>query len=67
MGGTVIIESMFNYPGLGRLILIGISGRDFMLVQGIAMVLATVYIGLNLAADLLSLVLNPKLRTAKLS
>ncbi len=63
MGGTVIIESMFNYPGLGRLILIGISGRDFMLVQGIAMVLATVYIGLNLAADLLSLFLNPKLRT----
>ena len=67
MGGTVIIESMFNYPGLGRLILIGISARDFMLVQGIAMVLATIYIGLNLAADLLSLLLNPKLRTAKLS
>lgn len=67
MGGTVIIESMFNYPGLGRLILIGISGRDFMLVQGIAMVLAIIYISLNLAADLLSLILNPRLRSTRLS
>lgn len=65
IGGSVIIESMFNYPGLGRAILIGISSRDFMLVQGIAMVLATVYIGLNLIADLLGLLLNPKLRSER--
>lgn len=65
LGGSVIIESMFNYPGIGSAMLIGISSRDFMLVQAIAMVLSAVYIGLNLAADLISLFLNPQLRTAK--
>ncbi|MEM7347794.1 MAG: ABC transporter permease [Chloroflexota bacterium] len=65
IGGSVIIEEMFNFPGLGTAILVGISSRDFMLMQGIAMVLATVYIGLNLAADLISLILNPRLRSAR--
>lgn len=64
LGGSVIIESMFNYPGIGTAILVGITSRDFMLVQAIAMVMAAVYIGLNLAADLISLLLNPQLRSA---
>jgi peptide/nickel transport system permease protein len=42
-----------------------ITDRDFYLVQGIAIILSAVYISLNLIADLLSLVLNPKLRTAR--
>ncbi len=65
LGGSVVIESIFNFPGLGTAILVGISSRDFMLVQGIAMVLAATYIGLNLIADLLGLVLNPKLRSQR--
>ena len=65
MSGSIIIEAMFNYPGIGSMMLIGITSRDFMLVQAIVMVLAAVYIGLNLAADLLSLLLNPRLRSER--
>ena len=65
LGGVVVIEVVFNYPGIGRLIVDAIGDRDLPLVQAIALVLAFIYVGLNLAADILTLVLNPKLRTMK--
>jgi peptide/nickel transport system permease protein len=65
LGGVAIIETVFNYPGIGKLMIAGITDRDFALVQGIAIILAAIYIMLNLIADLLSLILNPKLRTAR--
>jgi peptide/nickel transport system permease protein len=65
LGGVVVIEVVFNYPGLGRLTIDAISDRDLALVQAIALLLATVYIGLNLFADLLTLVANPRLRTMR--
>jgi peptide/nickel transport system permease protein len=65
LGGVAIIETVFNYPGIGKLMIGAITDRDFALVQGIAIILAAIYIILNLMADLLSLVLNPKLRTAR--
>lgn len=65
LGGVAIIETVFNYPGIGKLMIGAITDRDFALVQGIAIILSAIYIGLNLIADMLSLVLNPKLRTAR--
>jgi peptide/nickel transport system permease protein len=65
LGGVAIIETVFNYPGIGKLMIGAITDRDFVLVQGIAIILAAIYISLNLIADLLALVLNPKLRTAR--
>ena len=65
LGGTVVIEVVFNYPGLGRLMLDSVSDRDLALVQAIALILAVLYVGLNLIADLLTLVANPRLRTMK--
>jgi peptide/nickel transport system permease protein len=65
LGGVAIIETVFNYPGIGKLMIGAITDRDFVLVQGIAIILSAVYIILNLIADLLSLVLNPKLRTSQ--
>jgi len=65
VGGVAIIETVFNFPGIGKLLIGAITDRDFALVQGIAMILSGIYIALNLIADLLSLVLNPKLRTAR--
>lgn len=65
IGGVAIIETVFNYPGIGKLMINAIADRDFALVQGIGMVLACVVIAVNLIADLLSLVLNPRLRTAR--
>lgn len=64
LGGVVVIETVFNYPGLGRLMVSAISDRDLALVQTIALIVATVYVGVNLAADVLTLLANPRLRTA---
>ena len=65
LSGTVVIEVVFNYPGLGRLMVQAIFFRDFFTVQAIALILATLYIGLNLFADLLTFVANPRLRTMR--
>lgn len=65
LGGVIIIEQVFNFPGIGNLMINGISDRDLALVQAIAIILAAFYVGINLLADLMSLVLNPRLRTAR--
>lgn len=65
LGGAVIIEQVFNYPGIGTLMIRAIYDRDLPLVQAIALILATVYVLCNLLADLSSLALNPRLRTAR--
>ncbi len=64
LGGVVVVEVVFNYPGLGRMMVDSISDRDLPVVQAIAIILAAVYVGVNLSADLLSMVANPRLRTA---
>ncbi|MCP5149157.1 MAG: ABC transporter permease [Ectothiorhodospiraceae bacterium] len=63
LGGLVVIEIVFNYPGLGRLMIESITKRDLPVVQAIAIILALVYVGVNLLADLMTMVLNPRLRT----
>ena len=65
LGGVVIIERVFNFPGLGNEMLEAIADRDLPLVLAIAMLLAAVYVGVNFISDLLTLVLNPKLRTMR--
>lgn len=66
LGGVVVIEKVFNYPGLGRLMVDAISERDLPVVQAIALILASIYVVVNLAADILTMVLNPRLRTHQL-
>lgn len=63
VGGIVVVEVVFNYPGLGRLLVDSIRFRDVPMIQGTALVLSATYIGVNLVADILTLLLNPKLRT----
>ncbi|MEM7335300.1 MAG: ABC transporter permease [Chloroflexota bacterium] len=65
LGGVVIIERVFNFPGLGNEMLEAIADRDIPLVLAIAMLLAGVYVTVNLISDLLTLFLNPKLRTMR--
>ena len=67
LGGTIVIEVVFNYPGLGRLMVQAIFFRDLAMVQAVALILATLYVGLNLLADLLTLAANPRLRTMRAS
>ena len=66
LGGVVVVETVFNYPGLGRLMVDAIAERDLPVVQAIALILGAVYVALNLAADLLTLLLNPRLRSMQL-
>lgn len=65
MVGVVIVENVFVYPGLGQYMIDSISKRDVPVVQGCALVLAAIYILLNLFADLVALLTNPRIRHGK--
>lgn len=60
--GTVIVETIFDWPGLGTLLFQGIQNRDYPLVQGCVLVVAFIYVLVNLVAELLYAVANPKVR-----
>ena len=62
VGGIVVVETVFNYPGLGRLLVEAIGFHDVPLIQGAAMALSAAYVAVNLAADLVTMLLDPKLR-----
>jgi peptide/nickel transport system permease protein len=62
-GGIVVIEFVFNYPGIGTALVDGVRNRDMPVVQFIVMLIAALYVLLNLAADLATIVVTPKLRT----
>jgi peptide/nickel transport system permease protein len=64
IGGVVVVETVFSYPGLGKLLVDSISVRDVPVVEAIALVASAVYIVANLIADVLAILLNPRLRTA---
>ena len=59
--GVVIVEVVFVYPGLGQLMVDSVSKRDIPVVQACAMIFASAYILLNLAADIISIITNPRL------
>lgn len=63
LGGVVIVEQVFNYPGIGSLLLFAIEQRDLPLIQATVFVTAASYCVANLLADLAYFVLNPRLRT----
>lgn len=63
LGGVVVVESVFNYPGLGKLMIDSVSTRDLPVLQAIAVLSALVYVTVNLAADLLALAADPRQRT----
>jgi peptide/nickel transport system permease protein len=64
LGGAVVTETVFAWPGLGRLILESITTRDYPIVQAGVLVLSALYLTGNLAVDLLYSYLNPKIRHA---
>ncbi len=63
--GVVIVEVVFVYPGLGQLLVDSVSKRDIPVVQASGLIFASVYIGLNLLADVMSIISNPRLRNPK--
>lgn len=62
LGGVVVVESIFNYPGLGKLMLDGVSTRDLPVLQAIAILSALIYVVANLISDLIALAVDPRLR-----
>lgn len=62
IGGLVVIETVFNYPGLGSLLVEAVKQKNLFLMQAIVMLVVTIYALANLAADLLYGVLNPRIR-----
>ncbi|MBF9046981.1 ABC transporter permease subunit [Rhodobacterales bacterium LSUCC0031] len=59
--GVVVVEVVFVYPGLGQLMVDAVSNRDIAVVQAVALIFAAAYVALNLLADVLSTITNPRL------
>jgi peptide/nickel transport system permease protein len=64
MSGVVITESVFNIPGVGRLVVDAIQRRDYPIIQGVMVVFAAVYVLINLAIDILYSFIDPRIRYA---
>ncbi len=62
VGGLVVVETVFSYPGLGSLLMTGITQRDVPLIQGATLVIVAAYMIFNLLADISYRLLNPRLR-----
>jgi peptide/nickel transport system permease protein len=63
LGGTVIIETIFGLPGIGRYTYEAIANRDYPVVQGVTLVVATIFVIVSMSVDVLYAVLDPRLRT----
>lgn len=62
ISGTVVVETVFNIPGLGRLVISAVSRRDYPVVQGVVLVIAGVYMLVNLLVDLSYLAIDPRVK-----
>jgi peptide/nickel transport system permease protein len=63
-GGIVVVERVFGYTGIGSALVDAVAARDFPVVQAVAMLIAAVYVVLNLAADVSTILVSPRLRTS---
>lgn len=62
LGGAVLVETVFSYPGIGRMLVSAISARDFPLVQGAVILIACTFVLINLLTDTLYAFLDPRIR-----
>jgi peptide/nickel transport system permease protein len=63
--GVVVVEVIFVYPGMGQYLVDHVSKRDVPVVQAVGLIFAAVYIGLNMIADIVAILANPRLRHPK--
>ena len=62
LGGVIVVERVFNYPGIGQLALTALESRDYPLIQGVTIVTAGLFVLINLIADLVYVVIDPRIR-----
>jgi len=62
-GGVVVVEYLFAFPGIGSLLVDSVANRDMPMVQAICLIIAAVYVLANLSADILTILVSPRLRT----
>jgi len=62
LAGAIVTETIFSWPGIGRLTVSAISNRDYSLLQGCILAVGLTYVLVNLATDVLYLVVNPRIR-----
>ncbi len=67
IGSSVIIENLFSLPGLGSILATSVSGRDYVVVQGVVLVAATAFVLVNAAVDLVYGIIDPRLRRARVT
>jgi peptide/nickel transport system permease protein len=65
LAGAVIVETVFAWPGIGQLAIQSIAARDFLIVQAVVLFVSTVYIAMNLLADLAYAAIDPRIRFAR--
>jgi peptide/nickel transport system permease protein len=64
LGGAVLIETIFAWPGMGMLVFNAISSRDLLVVQGATLIIALMFVLVNLVVDLVQASIDPRLRRA---
>lgn len=64
LGGAVVTETVFSWPGMGRMVIRAILSKDFPIVQGVVLVMALSFVTINLLVDLLYAILDPRIRYA---
>jgi peptide/nickel transport system permease protein len=64
-GGAVVVEAIFRLPGMGSLIILGVNNSDFPIVQGAVLVIAVMYVALNLVVDISYGYLDPRVRQSR--
>jgi peptide/nickel transport system permease protein len=67
LGGALFVETIFSIPGLGQALVAAVNARDYALVQSLALVVALVFISAVLVADIVNLLLDPRLRKGRLA
>jgi len=62
LGGVIVVEVVFAWPGIGRLVYTAVAARDYPLIQGAVLLIATLFLLINLVVDVLYAVVDPRIR-----
>ena len=63
MGGSVVIETIFRWPGIGKLVMDSITARDYPVIMGFVVIMGTIYVVINQLTDLCYHLLDPRVKT----